>query len=64
MNRREKLLYGLDLRKLTGIEIGPLACPMVSKGCCNMGESRKAVKKKSLITFKNYGFIPQKKVTG
>jgi hypothetical protein len=31
MNRREKLLYGLDLRKLTGIEIGPLACPMVSK---------------------------------
>jgi len=31
MGRRERILHGLDLKRATGVEIGPLANPIVSK---------------------------------
>ena len=31
MDRREKVLHGLDLKRSVGLEIGPLANPMVRK---------------------------------
>ena len=33
MDRREKILAGLDLERLAGIEIGPLDKPLVRRGC-------------------------------
>jgi SAM-dependent methyltransferase len=36
MNRTELVLHGLDLEKMTGVEIGPLATPIVTKSRGNV----------------------------